>query len=118
MPEELTKTEFLAEIQKRGKINLTSINTTIVKNKWFGYKTGISYGELHQYSVYIGELGWRNPPSLTRDIIFWDKDGFPIGKVNREWALAAIDKLLFEAITKTVTFKSIPENAGVTYKSI
>ena len=115
---ELTKSEFVAEIQKRGEIVTTNIVASVGFGEWFLYETGVAYGESDMYSIYIGDLNSRNPPSRTEDIFFWDGNHDELKMIDKSWALSVIDKLPFEGIRKTVTFKSIPENAGVTCKSI
>ena len=114
---EITRSEFIADIQSRGAIDVTKILTTKAMDNWWKFADEIRFMNLDYYII-ISNINLRNPPSRVEDTCFYDRGYSMLVTIKRDSALVAIDKLPFEGITKTVTFMSAPPNAGVTCKSI
>ena len=118
---EITKTEFIMEIQNRGEIDVSKIDIGYkVVNKWFKMKEGMptTYTEPSRYTISISNLAIRNPPTDEADISFMK---YPISmpsSIDKAWALARINELPFTAAPPTpasasITFDSSPKNATV-----
>ena len=109
-------------MQKRGKIDISKIPRAGGAYKW---SRSIDWDEVFYYdvsytspySMSIHDLDHANPPIYEYDVEFFESR-VEVVRLDKSWVLAAIDKLPFEGIRKTVTFKSVPDNAGVTCKSI
>ena len=118
---EIIKSEFIAEIQSRGKIDLSKISIVEGTNKWyrmtksamFPGKTNVIFYH-NVCTVILPGLDTTNPPVDETDIFFM-RAGVEVDKIDEFYALARIDELPFIPIsTKTVTFKSVPSGAPVT----
>ena len=108
---EITKSEFIAEIQSRGKIDLTKILTTKATGNWWKFADEIRFMDQDYFIIIIMHIDLRNPPSRVEDTCFYDREYSTLVSTKRESALVAIDKLPFAK--KTVTFKSVPAGASV-----
>ena len=122
---EITKSEFIAEIQKLGKIKLSKLKLSGVYGEWL-YNPSL-FGGIVRYVIYnshthrdrgmsIGNINIKNPPTDVKDIFFTDS-GLPFPKnetetFDREDALGAIGKLPFIGFgfTSKVTPATIPVN--------
>jgi hypothetical protein len=108
---EITRSEFITEIQSRGAIDLTKILTTKATDTWWKFADEIRFMN-QDYFIIISNINLRNPPSRVEDTCFYDREYSTLVTIKRESALVAIDKLPFAK--KTVTFKSVPAGASVT----
>lgn len=121
MPE-LTKAEFLTEIAARGAIDYTTIPTVYQLEEWYqsSVLNGVAYAVARVGAIGIANLTIRNPPTDVADIKFKDISYSDTEVIDKDWALAAINKLPFTEviIPKTVIFESVPENATFACKSI
>ena len=107
---EITRSEFNAEIQRRGQIDLTRILTTKTMDTWWKFAGEIRFMN-HEYYIIISNINLRNPPSRVEDTCFYDREYSALVSIKRDSALVTIEKLPFEGITRTVTFKSVPSGA-------
>ena len=103
-PTEMTKAEFIAEVQSRGEIDLSKITTTSGWNKWVkkGYAGywKLAYSDGTKYLLEIWNIHARNPPTRESDIHFSDvrlATPVSISKIETGWALARINALPFVA---------------------
>ena len=126
--EEITKSEFITEIQNRGEIDVSNVSIGYkVVSKWFKIKEGfpIQYND-GEYIISISNLPIRNPPTSEEDIDFKTRYYKTITTVDRAWALARINELPFtspitppsppplpEPATANITFDSSPKGAHV-----
>ena len=120
-PTGITKSEFIAEIQSRGVIDLSKVSISRVLNNWFKVVDSIRF-EDQGYIIIIMHIDLRNPPSRVEDIIFYNNNYSALTSIDRAKGLAIINKLPFggEAppTKKTVTFMSVPSGASLNITSI
>ena len=116
---EMTKGEFLTEIQNRGEVDLSEITTTLGWNKWVkkGYAGHwrIDYSDGTKYLIEIWNLHVRNPPTMNTDINFVDVSPatpIPIPKIETAWALARINALPFVGVAPPTGFDDWVDGKG------
>ena len=120
-PAEMTKSDFLTEIQNRGEIDLSKITTSSGWNKWVkkGYAGywRIDYSDGTKYLIEIWNLHAQNPPTRESDIHFFDirlATPTAISKIETAWVLARINALPFVGAPPPVEIGSWIDESGVT----
>ena len=94
--EKMTKAEFLAELQNRGKIDLSKVSPRTSYDVWYYFMRGDELGYMHPrgYAIAVTNISVRNPPTRVSDIYFRDR-GYNVDEIDRSWALARINELPF-----------------------